>query len=604
MVALLRGVSRRPRHLQPRAVAPRRRSRRSPRTAPTIATWRSASSRPTTLDAGRARASSSRTAFTRPYERMIRPYPRYAELHARRARRAEPFPSDDLRDLQVWHKLAWMDPDWLAQRPAAARAGRRRAATSPRTTRRRCATSSSSCCARVIPAYRGARRARPGGAVDLAVLSPDPAAAVRHRRASPRAPAVAAAARGCSARPEDAPRAARRARSRSTRRLFGRRPRGVWPSEGSVSDAGGAAARRGRAARGRRPTRTFWRGRCEPDRRRPDAAVSSVSKSARGRAGALLFRDHELSDLIGFAYQSWDAAARGRRLRRRVREAGRRFAAADRRGSRDRHGHSRRRERVGALRRAAAARSCARCTARLERAPRTSRRSRWPRRRPGRPRRLTVDLSRLVDQRRLLHLGGPSRRPSRLGAAGGGARAPSTSARRPVPPRPATARCEELLIAEGSDWFWWYGDDHSSDHDREFDDLFRRHLRNVYAALGEPAPDELFAQQHHDRLGPRSARAIRLADRDRGRPGHAYLEWAGPCRRRWPLAARCTRSAAASLDCRGPGRPCRTARCASGSRGRVSYSRSGRCDPGADRGGSEVRVDPDRAFLDRGRDHY
>jgi hypothetical protein len=51
---------------------------------------------------------------------------------------------------------------------------------------------------------------------------------------------------------------------------------------------------------------------------------------------------------------------------------------------------------------------------------------------------------------------------------------------------------EELLVAEGSDWFWWYGDDHSSEHDLEFDDLFRRHLRNVYRALDKPVPDELF----------------------------------------------------------------------------------------------------------------
>ena len=51
---------------------------------------------------------------------------------------------------------------------------------------------------------------------------------------------------------------------------------------------------------------------------------------------------------------------------------------------------------------------------------------------------------------------------------------------------------EEILIAEGSDWFWWYGDDHSSAHDEEFDDLFRRHLRNVYRLLQRPAPDELF----------------------------------------------------------------------------------------------------------------
>src|SRR5262249_9471083 len=51
---------------------------------------------------------------------------------------------------------------------------------------------------------------------------------------------------------------------------------------------------------------------------------------------------------------------------------------------------------------------------------------------------------------------------------------------------------EELLIAEGSDWFWWYGDDHSSAHDAEFDELFRRHVRNVYRALEKPIPEELF----------------------------------------------------------------------------------------------------------------
>ena len=51
---------------------------------------------------------------------------------------------------------------------------------------------------------------------------------------------------------------------------------------------------------------------------------------------------------------------------------------------------------------------------------------------------------------------------------------------------------EEMLIAEGSDWFWWYGDDHSSDHDLVFDELFRRHVRNIYRALGQPVPEELF----------------------------------------------------------------------------------------------------------------
>ena len=58
--------------------------------------------------------------------------------------------------------------------------------------------------------------------------------------------------------------------------------------------------------------------------------------------------------------------------------------------------------------------------------------------------------------------------------------------------RRGRAAREEILIAEGSDWFWWYGDDHSSEHDLEFDDLFRRHLRNVYRALRVPVPEELF----------------------------------------------------------------------------------------------------------------
>jgi alpha-amylase/alpha-mannosidase (GH57 family) len=50
---------------------------------------------------------------------------------------------------------------------------------------------------------------------------------------------------------------------------------------------------------------------------------------------------------------------------------------------------------------------------------------------------------------------------------------------------------EELLIAEGSDWNWWYGPEHHSANDREFDELYRKHLSNVYQALGSPPPDYL-----------------------------------------------------------------------------------------------------------------
>ncbi len=50
---------------------------------------------------------------------------------------------------------------------------------------------------------------------------------------------------------------------------------------------------------------------------------------------------------------------------------------------------------------------------------------------------------------------------------------------------------EEIYIAEGSDWCWWYGDDHYSENDEEFDLLFRTHLMNVYRIIGLDVPDEL-----------------------------------------------------------------------------------------------------------------
>jgi alpha-amylase/alpha-mannosidase (GH57 family) len=50
---------------------------------------------------------------------------------------------------------------------------------------------------------------------------------------------------------------------------------------------------------------------------------------------------------------------------------------------------------------------------------------------------------------------------------------------------------EELLIAEGSDWNWWYGPEHHSANDRDFDELYRRHLSNVYHALEGIPPEEL-----------------------------------------------------------------------------------------------------------------
>jgi len=50
---------------------------------------------------------------------------------------------------------------------------------------------------------------------------------------------------------------------------------------------------------------------------------------------------------------------------------------------------------------------------------------------------------------------------------------------------------EALYAAEGSDWFWWFGEGHSSNQDAIFDRLFREHLIAIYEALNEPVPPEL-----------------------------------------------------------------------------------------------------------------
>ncbi len=49
----------------------------------------------------------------------------------------------------------------------------------------------------------------------------------------------------------------------------------------------------------------------------------------------------------------------------------------------------------------------------------------------------------------------------------------------------------EIYAAEGSDWFWWYGPDFTIDTDFLFDELFRLHLQNVYRILGIEPPAHL-----------------------------------------------------------------------------------------------------------------
>ena len=49
----------------------------------------------------------------------------------------------------------------------------------------------------------------------------------------------------------------------------------------------------------------------------------------------------------------------------------------------------------------------------------------------------------------------------------------------------------QLAICEGSDWFWWFGEVNSSESVNDFDQLFRAQLKNLYKLLKLQSPDNL-----------------------------------------------------------------------------------------------------------------
>lgn len=53
------------------------------------------------------------------------------------------------------------------------------------------------------------------------------------------------------------------------------------------------------------------------------------------------------------------------------------------------------------------------------------------------------------------------------------------------------AASEQLRICEGSDWCWWFGDYNPGAAVRDFDQLYRQHLKKLYLLLGLPTPSSL-----------------------------------------------------------------------------------------------------------------
>ncbi|HEY7191132.1 MAG TPA: glycoside hydrolase family 57 protein [Vicinamibacterales bacterium] len=433
--------------------------------------------------------------------RMIDPFPRYAELLARRGTngsglsaraQAGQFSVDDVRDLQVWHKLVWIDAEYFANDPrirALVEKGRGFTEEDKLVLR----SVELELLGKVIPEYREAAQR---GQVELSTspfyhpilpLLCDSDVYLRthpHSR-MPREP---------FRHPEDAFEQLTRAAALHER-LFGRKPLGVWPSEGSVSDdmvplvarAGFQWMATDETILARSIGRDLTRdggGQIE----QPELLYRPYRVGAGGSSVACGFRDHALSDLIGFTYASWPAERAADDFVRKLADAGDRFGSRsngeatifvildgenawehfDGQGRPFLRALYSRLESHPSLRTVTMSEACAEATEPLVSIFPGS----W----------INGDFyiwighaddhrawSQLVDARRALETPPPGVSDASLARAK-----------------------EELLIAEGSDWFWWYGDDHSSDHDLEFDDLFRRHVRNVYRALEAPIPEELF----------------------------------------------------------------------------------------------------------------
>lgn len=308
------------------------------------------------------------------------------------------------------------------------------------------------------------------------------------------------------ASPHDASEQLRRGRE-EFRRMFGRYPEGLWPSEGSVSPPVLEMASRAGFSWAGTDEILLSRVVAKPVRRdaegiplEPDWLYHPYQAHTAGGSLAVFFRDHHLSDLIGFEYSRWDAADAADNFTHKLGLLYKRLASIP--------AHSRQESYVvpvildgenaweyyhdsgrvflkfllERLSRLAPEISCVTFSEALNlinyKVPL-----------PSIPTGSWIDgtfniwighaedhaaWEMLARARSLWHA-----RQEELRRAGRG-------------DTPALLEAyEHLLVAEGSDWCWWYGDDHFTPHAAEFDRLFRHQVKAVYRALGETPPDIL-----------------------------------------------------------------------------------------------------------------
>ncbi len=439
--------------------------------------------------------------FSANRQNMIEPSRRYLELlymagegkPGRAAERAKYFSDQDLLDLQVWFFLAWTGEAARRRYPAFAALVAKGENFTPADKELLFATQLELLQA-IIPLYR---RLHIEGRIELSVtpyyhpILPLLCDSNTARTAMPRVNLPTAGFR----HPEDA-RAQIRRGINYFREIFGFTPAGMWPSEGSVSDEtltiiaesgirwiatdeeileksmdGGLGAGKERLYRP-------WNYSC-----------------SKGEIGAF-FRDHQLSDLIGFTYSQWEAeravadlCGRLNAIRSRLGAVGRVVPIIlDGENAWEYYPGNAYNFLQGMYRGISGS-----DTLRLTTCSEVLKKSRFD----GRLH--TIFPGSWINGNYGIWIGHPEENLAWDLIAQ--AREAAVSANHLVaaallsgePSADTTAEtiCRSLYAAEGSDWFWWYGDDHFSPHSDRFDRLFRQHLMNIYRLLGQGPPRQL-----------------------------------------------------------------------------------------------------------------
>ncbi len=321
--------------------------------------------------------------------------------------------------------------------------------------------------------------------------------------------------------------------SSSTRALFGAKPVGMWPSEGSVAQemiaAVAAAGIQWIASDEEILTRSTegWVARdAQGHVQRPELLYQPWRVESGGQKLQMIFRDHALSDLIGFNYQRYEPEQASDDLVSKLEAIGRATEAADR-------------KRPSLVSIILDGENC------------------WEYYPDGGVQFLRLLYKRLAGHAQIkpvrvrdylaahpptetvghlfagswishnfaIWIGHPACNRAWDLLAETRAALVTNAGRAGLPAADLKRAWEELYIAEGSDWFWWFDDRHSSSQDWLFDELFRKHLQNVYTLLGlEPAAELLKPiGERRERLRPITQPTGTVQVRIDGR--QTYFEW-------------------------------------------------------------------------------